>query len=135
MDSNGKFSVMRFSMPFLKRLLLTVSMCCLVATANAAPIDDATAAYIKGDYAQALNILRPLAAQGNTEAQNNTGVMYEEGLGVTQNYQEALKWYRLAADQGDALAQYNTGAMYRNGQGVTQNYQEAMRWYRLSFPR
>ena len=32
----------------LKRLLLAVSLCCLVTTANAAPIDDATAAYDKG---------------------------------------------------------------------------------------
>ena len=28
----------------LKRVLLAVSMCCLAATANAAPIDDANAA-------------------------------------------------------------------------------------------
>ena len=51
---------MELSMTTLKRLLLAASMCCLVATANAAPIDDAVAAYDRGDYAQALKILRPL---------------------------------------------------------------------------
>ena len=116
----------------LKQLLLTISMCCLVATANAAPIDDANAAYRRGDYAQALKIFRPLAAQGNAEAQNTIGSMYHNGQGVTQDYQEALEWYRLSAAQGDAWGQYNIGFMYRNGQGVTQDYQEALKWFRLA---
>ena len=62
----------------LKRLLLTVSMCCSVATANATPVDDANAAYGRGDYAQALKIFRPLAAKGNAEAQYNIGTMYNQ---------------------------------------------------------
>ena len=32
----------------IQQLLLAASMSCLVTTANAAPFDDATAAYIKG---------------------------------------------------------------------------------------
>ena len=62
----------------LKKLLLAASMCCLVATANAAPRDDAIAAHQRGDYAQALEILRPLAAKGNAEAQYNIGTMYNQ---------------------------------------------------------
>ena len=93
---------MELSMRTLKRLLLTASMCCLVATANAAPLDDATAAHGSGDYAQALKIFRSLAEQGNAKAQSNLGVMYNNGHGVTQDYKEAVKWYRLAAAQGDA---------------------------------
>ncbi len=119
-------------MPTLKRLLLTVGMCCLIATANAAPIDDAVDAHNRGDYAQALKIFRSLASQGDATAQNNIGSMYYSGYGVTQDYQEALKWYRLAAAQGNAVAQYSIGFMYDNGQGVTQNYQEALKWYRLA---
>jgi TPR repeat protein len=116
----------------LKRLLLAASICCLVATANAAPRDDAFAAYKRGDYAQALKILRPLAAQGKDFAQYNLGVMYHYGQGVTQDYQEALKWFKLAAAQGHAKAQSNIGVMYDNGRGVTQNYQEALKWFRLA---
>jgi TPR repeat protein len=74
----------------LKRLLLAVSMCCLVATANAAPMDDSNAAYRRGDYAQAFKITRQLAAQGDAPAQYNIGVLYHFGKGVTQNYQEKL---------------------------------------------
>ena len=123
---------MELSMRILQRLLLAVSMCCLVVTANAAPMDDGKAAYDSNDYAQALKIFRPLAAQGNVEAQYYIGQMYLFGDGVTQNYQEALKWYRLAAAQGNGLAQVFIGQMYYDGQGVTQNYQEALKLYRLA---
>ena len=116
----------------LQQSLLAASMCCLVATANAAPEGDAKAAYDKGDYEQALKILRPLAAQGYAVAQNNIGAMYDKGQGVAQNDQEALKWFRLAATQGYATAQNNIGGMYVKGQGVAQNYQEALKWYRLA---
>ena len=116
----------------LKRLLLAVSMCCLIATANAAPIDDAIAAYNNGDYSQALRIWKPLAEQGNADAQNSVGGMYVKGEGLTQSNQEALRWYRLSAEQGNHWAQYNIGTMYGKGQGVTQNYQEALKWLRLS---
>jgi hypothetical protein len=61
-------------------------------------------------------------------AQNNLGVMYYNGYGVSQNYKEAFKWYIKAAEQGIALAQYNLGAMYANGDGVTQDFKEAYKW-------
>ncbi len=89
-------------------------------------------AYDNGDYAAALREWRPLAEQGNARAQANLGVMYENGLGVTQDDAEAVRWYRLAAEQGDAWAQFNLGVMYENGRGVTQDDAEAVRWYRLA---
>jgi hypothetical protein len=95
-------------------------------------IDDAIAAYQRGDYAQALPILRPLAAQGNANAQNSLGWMYHKGQGVTQNNQEAVKWLKLSAVQGERNAQTNIGYMYLNGYGVTQNNQEALKWFRLA---
>ena len=116
----------------LKRLLLTASMCCLIATANAAPMDDAKAAYERGDYAQALKILKPLAAQGHASAQFNLGVMYDTGRGVTQDYKEAVKWWKLSAAQGYADAQFNLGIMYENGKGVIQDYASAHMWWNLA---
>ena len=119
-------------MRILQRLLLAASMCCLVATANAAPMDDALSAHDRGDYAQALKIFRSLAAQGNAPAQYNIGYMYSNGQGVTQNYQEALKWYRLAADQGYSIAQTYIGYAYLNGVGVKHDYKESAKWFRLA---
>ena len=89
-------------------------------------------AYQAGDYATALQEWRPLAEQGNTDAQSNLGLMYQNGEGVLQDYAEAIKWYRLAAEQGLASAQYNLGNMVRRGSGVLQDYAEAVKWYRLA---
>lgn len=86
----------------------------------------------KGDYVTALNEWRPLAAQGDADAQFNLGWLYHNGRGVTQDYTEAAKWYRIAAAQGDVDAQTNLGVMYHEGEGVTQDYTEAMRLYRLA---
>ena len=62
-------------------------------------------AYKAGDYATALQELRPLAVQGNPNAQTQLGVMYNLALGVPQDYAEAAKFYRLAAEQGQGKAQ------------------------------
>ena len=107
----------------------------LAAPVAAGPLEDATAAYNRGDYATVLRLLRPLADQGDARAQAGLGVMYANGQGVPQNSAEALKWYRLAADRGKTGAQYNLGVMYANGQGVPQNYAEALKWYRLAADR
>ena len=116
----------------LKQLLLAVSMSGLVATVHAAPIDNADAAYDKGDYAQALKIWKSRAAEGDVVAQYNLGMLYDTGRGVAQSDQEALKWFRLAAEKGNSTAQFNVGTMYDTGRGIAQNNQEALKWFRLS---
>ena len=88
-------------------------------------------AFDKEDYATALREWKPLAEQGYALAQNNLGVMYEKGQGVSQNYKTAVKWYTLAAEQGYALAQFNLGVMYDKGEGVIQNYVRAHMWGNL----
>jgi len=78
----------------------------------------------------ALREWRPLAEQGNANAQFFLGVMYDKGRGVPQDYAEAVKWLRKAAEQGVAEAQYNLGVMYDRGLGVPQDYAEAVKWSR-----
>src|SRR5690554_3388796 len=90
------------------------------------------AAAQRGDYQTALQEWRPLAEQGNTVAQFNLGIMYDNGYGVPQDKAEAAKWYRMAAEQGDADAQFNLGVLYDNGYGVPQDYAEAAKWYRMA---
>ena len=95
------------------------------------PLAEGVAAYQHGDYATAMRLLRPLAAdQGMALAQFSLGVMYANGNGVLQDYAQAAMWYRKAGDQGDDEAQGNLGAMYAKGQGVPQDYAEAANWYR-----
>ena len=50
----------------------------------AGPLEDATAATAKGEYATALKLLRPLAEQGDPAAQTKLGAMYLGGQGVAQ---------------------------------------------------
>ena len=69
---------------------------------------------------------RVRAEQGNSSAQLNLGLMYDEGQGVLQDYKEAVKWYRLAAEQGYSKAQYNLGLMYYKGLGVPQDWEEVV---------
>jgi TPR repeat protein len=86
-------------------------------------------AYEKGDYTTTLEEWAPLAERGIPEAQFGLGLLYGQGLGVTQNRDEALQWYRRAAAQGYAAAQYNIGIHYLLGHGVLQDDAEAARWF------
>ena len=56
----------------------------------AADFQAGVAAYKKGDYAAALREWTPLAEQGDANAQNNLGVMYDIGRGVSQDYHTAV---------------------------------------------
>ncbi len=57
------------------------------------------------------------------------GILYDHGLGVTQNYVEAVDMYARAAIAGDLAAQCNLGFMYDQGHGIVQNYSKAFYWY------
>ena len=91
----------------IKSLLATlVVSLSLVAPVLAGPIEDADAAYKRGDYATALQLARPNAQQGDVGAQLYIGMMYQLGKGVPQDYVEAHKWFNLATAQGDKLAKW-----------------------------
>jgi TPR repeat protein len=107
----------------------------LTGGAAAGPLEDAWAAYQRGDYATALQLWRPRAEQGVALAQNNLGLMYYERQGVPQDYGEAAKWYHLAAEQGNATAQYNLASMYYSGEGVPQDDVQAYLWVSLAASR
>ena len=53
------------------------------AAAHAGPWEDGMVAYNRGDYLPAVRLFRPLAEQGNPKAQNQIGMMYRKGEGVT----------------------------------------------------
>jgi uncharacterized protein len=118
---------------------LTATICLTLAVllgsagvSESADLQKGLNAYNKGDYATALREWKPLAEQGNADAQFNLGQMYRRGDRVPQDYKTAVKWYRLAAEQGYAFAQYNLGVMYEKGLGVPQDYKTAVKWYKLA---
>ena len=110
--------------------VLALFTSCLLLSANVtADFEKGLTAYEAGDYEAAIQEWKPLAEQGNADAQNNLGVIYENGRGVIQDYKEAVKWYTKAAEQGVANAQFNLALMYERSMGVLQDYKEAVKWY------
>jgi TPR repeat protein len=65
----------------------------------------------KAQQERMLSACQSLADEGDPLGQNNLGLMYLNGLGVSQDYAEAAKMFRKAADQGFADAQINLGGM------------------------
>ena len=90
------------------------------------------AAYDAGKYAEALRVFKPLAEQGNADAQLYLAGMYARGESVPQDEKEAARWVRLAAEKGNADAQWQQGYRYETGDGVPQDYKEALKWFRLA---
>jgi tetratricopeptide (TPR) repeat protein len=84
-------------------------------------------------FESALKIYRNLAESDNlavqAEAQNELGVRYSEGTGVTQSYSIAMLWFQKSANQKYAGAEYNLGWLYEKGLGVQKDYAMAVFWY------
>lgn len=86
-----------------------------------------------GDYAAAMEELRPAAIAGNAEAEELIGVMYASGLGVERNDIRAFEWYLRAAMKGHAGAQSGVGWYYEVGRGMpAPDLVRAYTWYVLS---
>ena len=88
------------------------------------------ASYDRVDHATILHIWKPLAEQGDVDAQNDLGMMYAEGVSMPQDQEMAAQWFRRAAEQGYAAAQFNLGVMYEEGRGVPQDDKVAAQWYK-----
>ena len=87
--------------------------------------------YKPDDVAAAVSELKPLAEQGDAEAQFNLGSLYYQGWGVPQDYREAVKWLRKAAEQGHIFSQATLGTVYAEGvPGVVEkDYPQALMWF------
>jgi uncharacterized protein len=120
--------------PFMRTLLIATLLASSGA-ASAGPIEAASAALQRRDFATALQLLRPLAEQGNAAAELYLGDMHYSGEGVPQDYAEAMKLFLLAAGQGSAPAQSNLGLIYERGNGVPQDYVQAYKWYSIAASR
>jgi len=105
---------------------IAISIAILVFLAGpirAGALDNARAAYLKGNYDAALSVVTPAAEQGNPVAQNILGDAYDTGHGVRQDHATALEWWKRAADQEYPEAMYNLGRLSLNGaEGVPQDY-------------
>jgi TPR repeat protein len=100
----------------------------------AGPLEDADAALKRRDYATALRLIRPLAEQGDANAQYNLGVFYDNGLGVPQDKVRAYMWFNLSAAQGregaaafrDLIARRMTPAQIAEAQRLAREWKPNM---------
>ena len=119
----------------LLSILLPILAWSIGGHAIAGPLDDAVAAHDRHDYATTLQLLRPLAEQGDVSAQYYLGAMYDLGEGTPQDYATAASWYRRAAEQGHSRAQYFLAVMYAVGKGVPRSDVQAYMWCELAASR
>ncbi len=92
----------------------------------------ANEAQAKGDMQGAFTWMRIAASFGHAVAQNNLGIMYDQGRIVTRDYGEAARWYREAIHRGESSASANLGRLYALGLGVETDLDEAERLFRIA---
>ncbi len=88
------------------------------------------AAYENKDYSSALKHWKPLAEEGNPDAQYLVGIMFSNGLGVPVDFEKAGKWFLKSATQGDVGAQYLTGVFLASGKGFSKDLNRASHWFK-----
>jgi TPR repeat protein len=117
-----------------KRFVLFYAIPLLLIVVGArADFNDGVAAFVAGNYEQALKTFVPLAeTSDHALAQYFIGRIYSDGRGVTKNPAEAAKWFRKAAEKGIQEAQFRLGGMYERGEGVPQDMEYAYGWYSVA---
>ncbi len=95
----------------MKRYLILLSLCLALSVGTpafsadfltkAAAFDKGLAAAKSGDFATALEELKPLAEQGYSPAQSMLGGMYSHGQGTIQDYTRAHMWFNISSSLGD----------------------------------
>ena len=87
----------------------------------------------KGQYADAVKILDPLAKAGNAVAQYQMGILHYNGKGVPEDERKAVQLLTSSAQQGNVEAMYQLGNAYTFGsetpQLVADPDVEAANWY------
>lgn len=85
-------------------------------------------AWQRGDFAAAVAEWRPLADQGDADAQYNLGQAYKMGRGVPSDLRIAQTWYEKAAQQGHPQAAANLGLiLFQSGER-----QRAIPWLKMA---
>jgi ankyrin repeat protein len=123
----------RTARKILKMVLLHGTIMMLVSPVYAQEqtvpeLEQAATAIRLRQYQQASELLRPLADQGNPEAQYQLAALYRSGRGVTQDLQEYLRLLKASADGGYGPAQYQLGLAYETGSLVEADLALARQW-------
>jgi TPR repeat protein len=72
------------------------------------------------------------AAQGNSRAQFDLGLMYAQGNGVVKNERLAFNYFHKAARNKHVEAKFYMGLSFAQGRGVKKQTQLARYWFKLA---
>ena len=112
---------------FISGLLLSGSEA--IGSPQQDKFDAGLAALERQHYATAVRAWSEIAISGSPTAQNNLGLLYEQGLGVTQNFLSAMEWYEKAEEAGSLEAAHNIGMLYVHGKGVSKSWSRALHYF------
>jgi uncharacterized protein len=82
----------------------------------------------KGEYKNAVPLIKEAAEAGNPEAQYNFGVCYQQGVEVSQSDSAANIWFLKSAKQGWKDAQFKIAYSYATGRGCFKDDKQAFYW-------
>jgi TPR repeat protein len=110
--------------------VLGLALAPLASAGAAAGIEDAMAAYERGDLTQARHAFERLARDGVPAAAYNLAVMHLRGELPKPNPREALRLMTRAAEGGFVTGMFGLAQMHELGQGGLHiDLVEANRWY------
>jgi TPR repeat protein len=125
--------IYRFLPIMLRFSLLIAALAFGASSALADPLNDAVKALDSGRHGQAIQLLTPLANNGNPLAQYRLGMIYYLGKGVPEDEAQAIRWWKKAAAQGYTEAMFALGSAYLFGsqaaKTVPDGDREAAIWY------
>ena len=113
-----------------KFFLLIAILFCLSGKASSQSFVDATIALQRGDFEEALQIMRSLADQGSDRAQYSMGYLLTQDENIEPDPDQAADWYLKAANQGHVRAQYDLGMLYSGNGGIKKDMPSAIKWLR-----
>lgn len=94
--------------------------------------DIAWAAYLRGDYKNAVPVFDRLANLGHPVAQWLMGHLYYNGQGVPLDYGRSYQHFLSAANQGFFKAYASVASMLEKGQGIPADPGLAYSWYNVA---
>jgi TPR repeat protein len=114
------------------KLLIVVLLILIPVFVSADDFQDGQNAYRRGEYRTAFEKFKPLAEQGNPQAQWLLSALYARGMGVARDYVQALMWSAIAGANGVDVAVIGRDMLQSqmSSPEINEAYKSAKEWMR-----